>query len=297
MSIDLPAATSFMATHARTLDRRRFDLLTGNGDPAAVIVAADAYRNSDGGYGWGLEPDLRSPESQPGGALHAMEAFADAGAAMTTPRAAELCDWLEAATLDDGGLPFARPVTVTAGVAPFWASWDPDRSSLQITAFVATEALRLAEHDHAVAAHPWLAQATRYCLEAIDAIDAEAHALVIAAALKFADALSATDPAAATRAAERLSPLVPRDGRLHVAGGAEDEAMRPLDLAPTPGRPARELIDEGAIARDLERLEDDQQEDGGWYVDFDSYSPAATLEWRGYKTVEAIGVLGRNERV
>ena len=298
MSIDLPAATSFMATHARVLDHRRFELIAGDGDPAAVFAAVDGYRNADGGYGWGLEPDLRSPESQPGGALHALEAFGDAAAlATTTPRAAELCDWLERATLDDGGLPFALPVTDTAGVAPFWASWDPQRSSLQITSYVAAAALELAEHDRAVAAHPWLATATRYCLKAIDAIDPDAHALVVAASLLFLDALSATDPQAAAVAADRLRPLVPRDGRLRVAGGAEDEAMHPLDLAPTPNGPARALIDDEAIEADLARLERDQQPDGGWHVDFDSYSPAATLEWRGYTTVKAIDVLKRNARL
>ena len=45
--------------------------------PAAVLAAVDGYRNRDGGYGWGLEPDFRSRTSQPGGALHAFEAFAD----------------------------------------------------------------------------------------------------------------------------------------------------------------------------------------------------------------------------
>jgi hypothetical protein len=91
MSVDLSAAADFLAGAARVLDRRRFDLLFGDGDPAAVLAAVDGYRNRDGGYGWGLEPDLRSRTSQPGGALHALEAFADLAPA-TAPRAVELCD-------------------------------------------------------------------------------------------------------------------------------------------------------------------------------------------------------------
>ena len=35
-------------------------------------------------------------------------------------------------------------------------------------------------------------------------------------------------------------------------------------------------------------------DDGGWRVDFASYSPAAALEWRGYATVRAVSVLQRN---
>ena len=93
MTVDLPAAADFLASSARSLDRRRFDLLFGSGGVEPVLAAVDGYRNADGGYGWGLEPDLRSGTSQPGGALHALEAFADLAPA-TTPRAAGVCDWL-----------------------------------------------------------------------------------------------------------------------------------------------------------------------------------------------------------
>ena len=108
MDIDLDTTTAFMTAHARVLDRHRFARLRGD-DGARLLGAAEAYRNPDGGYGWGLEPDLRSVTSQPGAALHALEAFADAGPA-TTPRAAELCDWLDGVSLPDGGLPFALPI-------------------------------------------------------------------------------------------------------------------------------------------------------------------------------------------
>src|ERR671939_281004 len=98
MDIDLSAARDFMATHARMLDRRRFELREGQAKPAGTIAALDAYRNADGGYGWGLEPDLRSPESQPGAALHAFEVMEEAGPG-STPQALALCDWLESVTL------------------------------------------------------------------------------------------------------------------------------------------------------------------------------------------------------
>ena len=32
-------------------------------------------------------------------------------------------------------------------------------------------------------------------------------------------------------------------------------------------------------------------DDGGWTVDFDSHSPQAALEWRGYATVRAVTIL------
>src|SRR3954447_12617677 len=190
MTIDLPAASSFMAAHARVLDRRRFAALLGDGEPQAVLAALDGYRNDGGGYGWGLEPDLRAAESQPGGAYHAFEALADAGPA-TSPRAVELCDWLASVALPDGGLPFALPISDPAGCAPFWATADPSVSSLQISAFVTGTAHRVAAHDPAVATHPWLARATDYCLAAIDALDDAPFAIALAASVQFLDAVHA----------------------------------------------------------------------------------------------------------
>src|SRR5215213_8902492 len=165
--VDLTAASDFMATHARLLDRRRFDVVVHGAPPDGALAALSAHRNPDGGYGWGLEPDLRATESQPGGAYHAFEVFEDIAPA-TSPRAVELCDWLATASLDDGGVPFAVPVGSDAGCAPFWANADPTVSSLQITAIVAGMAHRVAAHDAAVAGHPWLSRATGYCLAAID---------------------------------------------------------------------------------------------------------------------------------
>jgi hypothetical protein len=297
MDVDLDAAATFMATHARVLDRRRFALVTGDGDGAdgdrdRALAALDAYRNPDGGYGWGLEPDLRSVTSQPGGALHAFEVFEDI-APRTTPRAVELCDWLATASLPDGGLPFALPVGDPAGCAPFWARADPTVSSLQITAVVAGIAHRVGVHDPAVAGHPWLAGATGFCLRAVDAIDRRPHALALAFALGLLDAVHDREPDAPALMA-RLGEHVPADGVVHVGGGADEEAMRALDFAPVPDRPVRGLFAPEVVAADLERLAGLQQADGGWPVDFESYSPAAALDWRGHATVRAVSILRAN---
>ncbi|SOD95435.1 hypothetical protein [Blastococcus haudaquaticus] len=292
MTVDLDKAANFLATSARVLDRRRFDLLFGDGGPEEVLAAVDGYRNPDGGYGWGLEPDLRSRTSQPGGALHAFEVFADV-APTATGRARELCDWLDAASLPDGGLPFALPVPDPAACAPFWAGADAGTSSLQITAVVAAVAHRVAETDPDVATHPWLGRATAYCLRAVRELGPEPHAMVLAFAAQFLDAAARTEPAAA-EALEALRPHVPADGLLHVAGGADDEFMRPLDFAPLPGGPGRSLFAPGVVEAELERLADGQRSDGGWAVDFASYSPAATLEWRGHRTVNSLVLLRAN---
>lgn len=295
MNVDLSAAAAFMAGHARVLDRRRYALLTGDGDTAAVLAALDGYRNPDGGYGWGLEPDLRSPESQPGAALHAFEVFENVAPA-TTPQAAALCDWLESVSLPDDGLPFALPLTVAEGTAPWWQSADPTMSALQITAVSAAVAWRVAAHDPAVAGHPWLRRATRYCLDAIKAIDQPPFAYVLAFAVRFLDAVHEHHPEAAGLM-RRLGEYIPADARVPVAGGTEDEALYPLDFAPDPDRPARKLFSLEVISADLDRIAGLQQDDGGWAVDYATISAAGSLDWRGHATVRAIDILRRNGRI
>jgi len=288
--VDVDAATRFMTQHARLLDRRRFDLISGTGDAISMLEALDGYRNPDGGYGWGIEPDLRSPESQPAGALHAFEVFAEAGPT-TSPFAAELCDWLEYATLADGGLPFARPVTDPAGCAPFWADADDQTSSLHITAAVCSMAYRVAVNDPDVAAHPWLATATDYCLAEIDRMTETPHAIALMYILHFLDAIIDSHPEVERTFRRVVADHLPSNGSMPVAGGLADERLNPLDFSPYPDRPLRAMIDEDAVTDDRARWAAGQQDDGGWTVDFTSYSPIAALEWRGYATVRAISLL------
>jgi hypothetical protein len=293
MNFDLSAARDFMATHARILDRRRFDLLIGQDDPAAALAALDGYGNPDGGYGWGLEPDLRSPESQPGAAAHAFEVF-EAIAPASTPRAVALCDWLESITLADGGLPFALPLGMAAGSGPWWTAAEQSVSSLQITTVTAAAAHRVAASDSAVAAHPWLERATDYCLTAIQGIDEPPFAYVLLFSVRFLDALLDSRPEQAQSGLARLKEFVPADGKLRVQGGTENEALHPLDLAPYPDRPARTLLTDEVISADLDRLAALQQNDGGWVVDYLKISPAGSLDWRGHATVHAVDILRRN---
>lgn len=296
MSTDLDRARSFMTSHARLLDRHRLEAAVIDADAPrqAIVDSLGAYRNPDGGYGWGLEPDLRAPESQPGGAQHALEAIADAQAPASGDTLA-LLDWLASASLPSGGLPFALPIADPAACAPFWVQADPREPSLQITAAALTQALRAARYDESIRDHAWVSTATRYCFDAIRAIDDQPFAYVLSFALQLLDIASDTDDDA-RELLPHLAQYVPADGALRVAGGSEGETLRLLDYAPEPGRPIREYLDPAAVEADLDRLAAGQQDDGGWTVDFGSFSPAAALEWRGYATVRAITVLRLNGR-
>jgi hypothetical protein len=195
----------------------------------------------------------------------------------------------------DGALPFVLPVSTLAGTAPWRADGDPLRSSPQITPAVCAVAARAARQDQAVASHRWLERATDYCLSAIEAMHEEPPAHILMYSVQVLDAVYETRPGAAGLL-KRLGEYIPANGVVRVAGGTEEEALRPLDFAPSPGRPARTLFGSSIIDAELDRLTAMQQADGGWTVDYPQISPVGTLEWRGYATVRAVQILRANSR-
>jgi hypothetical protein len=116
---------------------------------------------------------------------------------------------------------------------------------------------------------------------------------VLAFSVGLLDAVHERRPEAADLL-RKLGSYIRADGQIRVCGGTEDEKLHPLEVAPYPDRPARHLFCAGVISADLDRLAAEQQDDGGWVVDFLKISPAGSLDWRGYATVRAIDILQRN---
>lgn len=94
-----------------------------DGSPGEIIAALDAYQNPDGGFGNGLEVDIKAPVSNPFAARLAMQAMRlvdlDASAAMR----AKLLTWLADNQHEDGDWHFAREV-YDAPLAPWFAGWE-----------------------------------------------------------------------------------------------------------------------------------------------------------------------------
>jgi hypothetical protein len=277
---DLDAAAQFVAGHARLIERRRFARLFGDGSPELVLRALDAYRNADGGIGL-VEPDVRTPASQPSCVLYALEILQEAGIADRSLATGAL-DWLQTVTQPDGGVPFVLASAKGWPHAPWFAPQDAPGSSLLITAGLAAAAHRLGIE------HPWLDGATAYCWQhAADARTADPYTVRFVA--DFLDAVP--DPARASAGLDALAARIPADGLLRVEAGAEGELLRPLEVVAWPGHAARRLYADDVIERELDRLAAEQQDDGGWNFTWLAWNPAAALEWRGIVTVLALRTL------
>ncbi len=294
-------AGRFLWESGRVLEQRRFALLFGGAggadDAAGVLTALDAYRGTDGGYAFGLEPDVRGPASQPIAVPSALRVLAEAGA-LDGPRAARLCDWLATVTAADGGVPAVLP-TLRPYPRPPWLPI-PDRPAgdLLATGQIAGPLLR-----HGVE-HPWPAGAVEFCRAAIERLE-DTHPYEVKAAVAFLDGVP--DRPWARRQAARLGTLV-RERRLvlldpdhpeqaHLAPGyAPGEYHLPHDFAPRPDSLARAWFTGPEMARSLRYLAAEQCDDGGWPVRWARWSATTAVEARPGVTLAALLTLRAYDR-
>ena len=279
-SADLEKARVFVQLNARLIDRHRFTFHFDNGPPDSVLCALLPYQNRDGGFGHALEPDLRSATSQPVPTEHALTILDEIGN-FDLAIAGRCCDWLASVTTEEGGVPCVLPTVHDAPHAPWWKP--KPHADVNPTAGIAG---LLSKHH---IDHPWIARATDYCWRALsgDGLQRVGPDDAISV-LRFLEHTPERDRAAEVfqRLAERIrSNLVTLDPE------AAGYVKTPLDFAPRPESDSRTLFDDRTIGLHLDALESQQQSDGGWPTTWKPPSEVAVLEWRGFKTIEWLGVL------
>jgi hypothetical protein len=281
MPIDVFAAgREFILRNGRLLERRVFATVFEGAPADGVVDALRGYRNPDGGFGHGLEPDTRCPASLPIYVERALDAFHAAGV-NDDPMIPAACDWLASIAAPDGAVPLAFPVIEQYPRAEHWTEWTYV-PSLNPTAGILA---RLRQLD---VRHPWMERATEWCFAKLETgFDEDAHAL--GEALEFL----ATTPDRERAAA--IAPRVP-EWLVNLRWFRADPfdpgyGQTPLHLAPAPDGPWSHLFDAKTIEGHLDRLERDQQPDGGWAITWEPPSAAAALEWRGIETLRALRTL------
>ncbi|HYJ66968.1 MAG TPA: hypothetical protein VEX15_04835 [Nocardioidaceae bacterium] len=277
----LAAAREFVLREARLVERRLFSTLFYGASAAGVVRAVRAYQNDDGGLGHALEPDVRSPDSQPlfvGFGLTILAAVDARDDDLLTG----CCEFLETVADERGAVPMILP---TAAGVPRAEHWVNTRlpPSLQPT-------IAIAASLHALGfTHRWLERATDYCLaELRSGPEPEVH--LLREILRFLDVVD--EPTLRDRAAA----AVPGADDLKVDPASTDYGLTPIQMAPTPTW-ARELFPTDQLDAHLDALERAQRDDGGWPLDWDPPSAAARLEWRGQRTLEALQILRAYDRL
>ncbi|MBO1335840.1 hypothetical protein [Streptomyces sp. VRA16 Mangrove soil] len=291
----LSRAESFVWLTARVLEQRRFAyhfLETSSAAADAVETALAAYRNEDEGYGHALEPDLRGPVSQPLHTGHALRVLDSVGRC-SGQRVERVCRYLTAVSTPEGALPAVHPSQRGYPCAPFVPIVDDPPSEL-----LATGPVVGLLHRNEVW-HAWLFRATDFCWSAVESLKTS-HPYEIQASVAFLD--NVPDRSRARAAADRLGRLVREQGLAVLdpeheedypvaPGYAPGERHYPYDYAKAPESLARSWFTEEEIARSLDHLESEQQEDGGWPVNWRQWAPGTALEARPMVTIEALRTL------
>ncbi|MGW5633507.1 hypothetical protein [Streptomyces sp. NPDC003832] len=285
-------AEQFVWLTARVLEQRLFAYHFLHGDADPVETALDAYRNDDGGYGHGLEPDLRGPVSQPLPTAHALRVL-DAVGRCGGQRVERVCRYLTSVSTADGALPAIHPSQRGYPAAPFVPVVDDPPSEL-----LATGPVVGVLHRNEVW-HAWLFRATDFCWQAVEALE-ESHPYEIEAAVAFLDhapdrprAQAAADRLGRLVRARRLAALDPGDLAAYpvAPGYAPAEHHFPHDYARAPHSLARAWFTDDEMARSLDFLAAGQREDGGWPIRWRQWSPGPALEARPLVTIDALHTL------
>jgi hypothetical protein len=284
MPVDLASAERFVLANARLLDRHRLAVLLHGAPVAPVLDALRAYRNPDGGFGHALEPDVRAPQSEPAATLHGLEVLAGIGA-LGDPMVADAAAWVATIADRDGGVPFVLPTAAAHPHAPWMVPSDGGSHLTFALAAVLWEA---------GSGEPWLRRATEWCWAKLERPD-ELSAYTVKFSLDFLDHVP--DAARAGAAIEQLRSRIGADGSIPVPGGTENERLSPLTLSQRPGARSRALFTGDQIEADLDRLQQRQQDDGGWTFDWLAWSPGQSVEWRGAVTLRALATLGAHGRI
>jgi hypothetical protein len=285
---DLDAAAQFLAANARVLDRRRFDRLFSGGDARPVRDAVAAFRNADCGFGHALEPDGRTPASQPPAVGMALRTLDEADA-WDEELVAGACEWLAANAPDEGGASFVEPTVEGWPNAPWWEAEDGRPASLYCTGDIAGTL-----HSRHVE-HPWLDGATDLLWRRIDELDDDPGPYAFRGLLKFLQYVP--DRGQAEQALPRVGELLFEWDLVALDPDAESEVHTPLDFAPNPDSLARRFFDEATIEAHLDHLAAGQADDGGWTFNWLAWSPVAASEWRGSRTVDHLRTLRANGRI
>jgi hypothetical protein len=274
-------ARQFLLREGRLLERRLFATCFEGASGQGVLDALRGYANDDGGFGHALEPDKRCPASLPLDVEGALSAMVTAGVT-DRPAVLRACDYLAGVADDRGAVPLAFPVIESYPRAVHFTGWTYE-PALNPTAGLVGLLYQLRVD------HPWVEAAAAYCWKQLDSAELPTDAHALRETLVFLEHTPERDRAAAAAARVRAALTSASWFRLDPAD--PEYGVSPLGVAPTADSPWRALFTEEVIQGHLDRLERDQQDDGGWPITWDPPSDAARLEWRGIVTLESLRTL------
>jgi hypothetical protein len=115
-------AADFFTSHGRDIDQAQFRFHFANASMEELLDALGRYQNQDGGFGNGLEPDISAPDSNPFATELALRIYLDANVPTSHPLVQRTVQYLEETQEENGNWGFSAGVYEHT-MAPWFQGW------------------------------------------------------------------------------------------------------------------------------------------------------------------------------
>jgi hypothetical protein len=287
-------ARAYLFEHGRPLDRERFRYHFESGSADAVMAELEAYQNGDGGFGHGIEADIRAADSSPIATATAFRVLREVGAPdheIVRRGLAYL-----SSTFDRGRSVWEMvpPEVANAAHAPWWNYAETAETFEDFQVNPTAEILGELYDYAALVPAGLLADLTPIVVGRAEAMaKLEHNSFVALSHLAAAENL----PAAARQSLQtRLLRAAPHSIALDPSRWHEYE-LEPLEALGTPASFLTGAIPPEAVRANIAYTIDRQLPDGSWpltwewaSVDADAWAQAER-EWKGKQIVDKIVAL------
>ncbi len=282
----------YLYEQSRPLEAARARHHFEHGPKEDVYSCLSAFQNEDGGYGHGLEPDLRSPSSSPFVTSVAFQVLRDLKAPASQPLAAQAFEYLKARYDPKTSSWAVTPADVEEHPRAFWWTQEaakPDAKNLNPR----PELLRvLLEYPEAFDAN-LIVEVKRSVFQTLAETEKlEMHELLCV--LRLAEGPGVSVPEREALKEQLLASASELVGTNPDAW--KGYGLLPTDILPTPGGLLADTYREAAHAH-CEYLIETVEEDGAWSPTWDWSAldaeawARAKLDWKGVLTLKNLQTL------
>ncbi len=283
----------FILTNARMIERRLFEFHFANGDIKGVFHAVYAYRNPDGGFGHGMEPDTASPESQPLFSIMALETLDEVGYLTKEIILNDFMPYFESITTEKGGIPWMfRPKSTYPCEEHF--------KTIKEWGALSTTAPLLGILEKYKIDIPWMKKAEQFVWNEFERIK-DKHIFCYLCVPRWLTFLKYTkSQEKAKKTINDLKNWIVADGVLCKDKSDDGWGLygkpHSLSYVPYPDNILNPIFSKETIESDIEGLINRQKDDGRWDTWY-GISEGTKLEWAGIQTLETLMILKNYDRI
>ncbi len=287
-------AKEYLYTNGRDLDQRRFEFHFEDGSQAAVLEALAAFQNEDGGFGWGLEPDLRTEASSVIATSSGFGILREVGASARKSIVQLGVQFLlDSYDNEKGVWPIIPPEVEDAPHAWWWSYAD---SAKNFGNFLVNPRAAIAghlQHYSPLVQANFLAKVKAAVLEMLTTYTDNIghHDFECYLGLADAEGLPQNEK---EQIVKKLVQLISGSLDMNPEKWDSGEVFKPLVVAPMPDSALSDFIDSELVHKNLDIEIDGQLANGSWPLGWD-WSPidqaawnAAESDWKGYLIVNKL---------